>query len=123
MLVVPNPYYTKVAANGTFTLNGVPAGTRTLVFAGWNAAVAQLRARYAATIKPLFVLRGTTPPPPDLSGLALRDRAGTLHNRYGAQSPCLYLIRPDKYIAYRCQPVDFDRLLAYLDRVLIPQAS
>jgi len=41
VLVVPNPYYTKVAANGTFTLNGVPAGTRTLVFAGWNAAVAQ----------------------------------------------------------------------------------
>lgn len=41
VLVVPNSYYTKVAADGTFTLSGVPVGTRTLVFAGWNAAVGQ----------------------------------------------------------------------------------
>lgn len=91
--------------------------------ASWNAAVAQIRSRYSATINPLFVLRGTTAPPPDLSGVALRDREGALHSRYGAQSPCLYLVRPDKYVAYRCQPVDFAGLFAYLDRVLIPQSS
>lgn len=89
----------------------------------WNAAAAQLRSRYAETVKTLFVLRGTTAPPLGLSGAVLRDRAGALHNCYGAQAACLYLIRPDKYIAYRCQPISFDRLFSYLDRVLIPQAS
>ena len=58
----------------------------------------------------------------DLDGVVLHDNEGKIHRRYGAQAPCLYLVRPDKYIAYRCQPVDFDRLTAYLDRVLVAKS-
>ena len=85
--------------------------------------MARIRARYGAAIEPVFVSQGAAHGPPGLPGVALRDLEGVLHRRYGGQAPCLYLIRPDKYIAYRCQPVDFDRLLAYLDRVLVPKAT
>jgi hypothetical protein len=45
------------------------------------------------------------------------DRDGVLHRRLGAGSACLYLIRPDGYVAYRAQPPDAAKLAAYLDRV------
>ncbi|MBV9849494.1 MAG: hypothetical protein JO250_07385 [Armatimonadetes bacterium] len=41
-----------------------------------------------------------------------------LHDRYAAQSPCLYLIRPDGYIGYRARPPDGDALLQYLAQTL-----
>lgn len=97
-----------------------------LIFAGregagqlatWSSAVARLRERYAAAIEPVFISQGAPEGPH--GGIVLRDPEGRLHRRYGAQAPCLYLIRPDKYIAYRCQSVSFDRLQAYLDRVLV----
>jgi len=47
----------------------------------------------------------------------LHDEDGAMHKRYGARSECLYLVRPDGYVGYRCQPADGDELLAYLDRV------
>lgn len=49
----------------------------------------------------------------------LLDAEGALHHRYGAGSECLYLIRPDGYIGYRSQPLDTDKLLAYLKRLFI----
>jgi 2-polyprenyl-6-methoxyphenol hydroxylase-like FAD-dependent oxidoreductase len=45
------------------------------------------------------------------------DAAGAFHRRYGARSECLYLVRPDGYVAYRCQPASADRLLAYLGTI------
>jgi peroxiredoxin len=50
-----------------------------------------------------------------LEGPVVADPDKALHARYGAKAECLYLIRPDGYIAYRSQPADGDRLLAYLD--------
>lgn len=47
----------------------------------------------------------------------LLDPAGAVHRRYGARSECLYLVRPDGHVAYRSQPADGDRLMAYLDRI------
>jgi 2-polyprenyl-6-methoxyphenol hydroxylase-like FAD-dependent oxidoreductase len=45
------------------------------------------------------------------------------HRRYGARSECLYLVRPDGYVAYRCQPADGEKLMAYLARVFTATGS
>lgn len=45
------------------------------------------------------------------------DAAKALHTRYGARAECLYLVRPDGYVAYRSQPADGDQLLSYLDTI------
>jgi hypothetical protein len=49
----------------------------------------------------------------------LLDADGEMHRRFGARSECLYFVRPDGYVAYRCQPADEHRFSAYLDRVFI----
>ena len=46
------------------------------------------------------------------------DAEGALHRRYGAQAECLYLIRPDGYVAYRSAPAAPSRLRDYLGRIL-----
>jgi len=51
------------------------------------------------------------------NGSVLLDAGGAIHKRFGARSECLYLIRPDGYVAYRNQPADGAKLLAYLDRI------
>jgi glycine/D-amino acid oxidase-like deaminating enzyme len=50
-------------------------------------------------------------------GPRLIDGHGRLHRRFGAASPCLYLIRPDRHVGYRAQPPDAARLAAYLGRL------
>jgi hypothetical protein len=49
--------------------------------------------------------------------VVVADANKVLHTRYGARAECLYLIRPDGYIAYRSQPADGDKLLSYLDTI------
>jgi 2-polyprenyl-6-methoxyphenol hydroxylase-like FAD-dependent oxidoreductase len=44
-----------------------------------------------------------------------------LHEYYGASSECLYLIRPDGYIGYRCQPAAYEGLEQYLQRIFKPR--
>lgn len=53
---------------------------------------------------------------------ALGDPTGSAHRQYGIDSTCAFVVRPDKYIGYRCRPVDVDRLMADLARRL-PAAS
>ncbi|MBE9063157.1 FAD-dependent monooxygenase [cf. Phormidesmis sp. LEGE 11477] len=48
----------------------------------------------------------------------LHDKVGALHQRYGARSNCLYLIRPDGYIGFRAQPATLESLMSYCDRLL-----
>ena len=55
-------------------------------------------------------------------GSVLFDADGAVHRGYGARSECLYLVRPDGYVAYRCQPADGAKLAAYLERILLPRA-
>lgn len=50
---------------------------------------------------------------------AIHDPELKLHCRYGAESDCLYLIRPDGYIAYRSRPATLSKLREYLKRVLL----
>lgn len=54
-------------------------------------------------------------------GPVILDEVGSIHQRYGARAECLYLIRPDGHIAYRSQPADGEKLLAYLDTLFTPR--
>ena len=51
------------------------------------------------------------------SGSMVLDADDAVHRRYGARSECLYLIRPDGYLAYRCQPASDEKLGAYLQAI------
>ncbi len=55
-------------------------------------------------------------------GNVLIDGEKALHERYGARSECLYLIRPDGHIAYRSQPAAADKLFEYLSTLYVAQA-
>jgi 2-polyprenyl-6-methoxyphenol hydroxylase-like FAD-dependent oxidoreductase len=46
------------------------------------------------------------------------DEADELEARYGAATECLYLVRPDLYVGFRCQPADGDALLDHLATIL-----
>ena len=46
----------------------------------------------------------------------LTDWELSAHHKYGARGNCLYLLRPDGYIGYRCQPVQSARLKEHLEK-------
>jgi hypothetical protein len=49
----------------------------------------------------------------------LVDADKSIHRAYASWAPSLYLIRPDKYIAYRSESIDPNLLATYLDRTLV----
>jgi len=49
---------------------------------------------------------------------AIDDREGAFAAAYGASGTCAYIIRPDGYVGYRGAPVDRDRVLAYVGRIV-----
>lgn len=55
--------------------------------------------------------------PVEWDGSLIPDLRRVLHDRFGAQSSCLYLIRPDGYIGYRASPPDPARFARYLKTV------
>ncbi len=79
---------------------------------------AVIQTQYQASIQPYIV---TVEPPCNLHGNKhiIVDADKSIHRRHAAWQPCLYLIRPDKYIAYRSQMIDQNRLTAYLDCILV----
>ena len=52
-------------------------------------------------------------------GSVVLDPEGTMHQRYGAASECLYLVRPDGYVGFRSQPADAAALDAFLSRIFV----
>jgi len=50
--------------------------------------------------------------------LVLGDPEGQAHHTYGARHEALYLIRPDGYIGFRCQPVNDEALENHLAQYL-----
>ena len=48
----------------------------------------------------------------------LLDPGGDLHCAFGARAECAYLLRPDGYVGYRCQPADEADIVGYLGRLL-----
>lgn len=71
------------------------------------------------------VLINMTELPFDIEGQisVVQDDDGELHQRYGAHSHCIYLIRPDGYIGYRSQPAKLELFLEYGDRLFTKAAS
>jgi 2-polyprenyl-6-methoxyphenol hydroxylase-like FAD-dependent oxidoreductase len=59
--------------------------------------------------------------PADVAGPdgGLVDHEGEAHHVYGARYECLYLIRPDGYVAFRSQPVEEEALREYLKRIFV----
>jgi hypothetical protein len=49
----------------------------------------------------------------------LVDPERSLHYRYGAETECLYLIRPDGYVGYRSEPATAGALHNYLERIFL----
>lgn len=76
-----------------------------------DALAATVSARYGARVRPLLILAG------EAGGGPGADPSFALHRRYGALRESLYLVRPDRYIAYRSQPADEAHLLAYLETI------
>jgi 2-polyprenyl-6-methoxyphenol hydroxylase-like FAD-dependent oxidoreductase len=75
----------------------------------------RLRDRLGAFIDVHLVVPHATKPAEVLwDGPVVLDAKGAVHQRYGARSECLYLIRPDGYVAYRSQPADEARLFEFL---------
>jgi hypothetical protein len=67
----------------------------------------------------VVVPRGERPAALTWTGAVLLDARGAIHKTYGARSECLYLIRPDGYVAYRTQPADGARLGEYLRSIFV----
>lgn len=75
----------------------------------------RMESTYGTRIVPhLVVPAAVRPAALEGYGRVILDAESALHRRYGARSECLYLIRPDGYIAFRSQPADIDKLLEYL---------
>jgi hypothetical protein len=56
----------------------------------------------------------------DLSNELLRDPTGALHERLGADQPCLCLVRPDGHLGFRSEPPSLEALDSHLGRILSP---
>jgi 2-polyprenyl-6-methoxyphenol hydroxylase-like FAD-dependent oxidoreductase len=80
----------------------------------------RVRERHGAFVDAhVIVPRADKPPELGWDGSILFDTDGALHRRYGAGAECLYLVRPDGYVAYRAQPADEDRVVSYLQSIFL----
>lgn len=77
-----------------------------------------IKERYGKAIEPVLIHMNELPFEVNEEITVVSDDDGELHQRYGAHSHCIYLIRPDGYIGYRSQPAKLDLFLEYCDRVL-----
>jgi 2-polyprenyl-6-methoxyphenol hydroxylase-like FAD-dependent oxidoreductase len=62
---------------------------------------------------------GAAPSNANGSGSVIFDPERSLHYRYGAETECLYLIRPDGYVGYRSEPATTSTLQAYLKSIFV----
>ena len=84
-----------------------------------------VKANVGDLINTLFVAMepGTVPSNPHLDGRLILDPQRSLHYRYGAESECLYLIRPDGYVGYRSEPATKSAVQDYLERIFLCSPS
>lgn len=86
------------------------------------ATLDRIASRIERTLGPhidthVVVMGEERPPAMTWRGSVLFDAERALHDRYGADTECLYLIRPDGYVGFRSQPVDEDALFEHLGRI------
>jgi 2-polyprenyl-6-methoxyphenol hydroxylase-like FAD-dependent oxidoreductase len=60
---------------------------------------------------------GAVPSSPESHARLILDPERSLHYRYGAETECLYLIRPDGHVGYRSEPAAAGALHDYLERI------
>jgi len=60
---------------------------------------------------------GRVPSNPKFDGRLILDPERSLHYRYGAETECLYLVRPDGYVGYRSEPATAGAFHDYLVRI------
>ncbi len=60
---------------------------------------------------------GSVPSNPKFDGRLILDPERSLHYRYGAETECLYLVRPDGYVGYRSEPATASAFHDYLGRI------
>ena len=58
------------------------------------------------------------PPGTRLSNLRIVPRYSVGHVYLAASSGMMWLVRPDGYIAWRCERADADRLALFIDRIV-----
>ena len=63
----------------------------------------------------VIVPAGERPAALQWGGSVLLDVEGELHRGFSARSECLYLVRPDGYVAFRSQPASEEALSGFLD--------
>lgn len=49
----------------------------------------------------------------------IADPGAKLHDAYQAQAECAFLIRPDGYVAFRCQPADPEKIDEFLGKLFL----
>jgi 2-polyprenyl-6-methoxyphenol hydroxylase-like FAD-dependent oxidoreductase len=80
----------------------------------------RVKERYGDRVRSIAIVPLSEKPASfEFGGTVLLDTEGAIHERYGARSECLYLIRPDGHVGYRSQPADEGKLLAYLETILV----
>jgi hypothetical protein len=96
-----------------------------LLFAGTGPSrEAQARLGEAAAVgrrerdlvRIVWVAAGAAVPDTAADETVLLDPDRVLHERYGATTESLYLVRPDGYVGYRAQPAEGDGLREYFER-------
>jgi 2-polyprenyl-6-methoxyphenol hydroxylase-like FAD-dependent oxidoreductase len=88
-------------------------------YARFASIIATMKARFAGLVDPIVVTpRRVRPDGIPEQTTVLHDADAELERAYAASTECLYLLRPDLYVAYRSQPADLAKLLAYLKSVL-----
>jgi 2-polyprenyl-6-methoxyphenol hydroxylase-like FAD-dependent oxidoreductase len=83
-----------------------------------------ITARYGQQIATYLIAAGSAVPGSDAPAASiLLDTELAVHQRYGADAECLYLIRPDGYIGYRSYPADAVALDGYLKSLFTTSAE
>jgi 2-polyprenyl-6-methoxyphenol hydroxylase-like FAD-dependent oxidoreductase len=72
--------------------------------------------RYEGLIRPFVISSKRVSNPPE-EVVVFQDRDFSLHEKYGAAWPAIYLIRPDGYVAYRSFFVNLPRVRTYLEKI------
>ena len=72
--------------------------------------------RYGPHVQAWIVTRNSVPGHGTVDEL-LHDQRGALHERLGAERPCLCLVRPDGHLGFRGEPPSLESLQAHLERI------
>jgi len=83
---------------------------------GFENTARYMREGYAEGVQTILVSRSAI----DWPGETIVDLGGAIHHRYGAGLPCVYILRPDRYVGFRALSAEPMPVLQYFDRLSEP---